>query len=162
MVAITSTMIICMHYLCYSDHCVHVHVCVLFFVVPHATFGYQYHASTLVRNQFDLSVQDFRDGLTLHNKKPLLCLSFACDGYRAPSSTKHAFDCHIGGTMSSIMLLWSNLFTKFFPVLWASLVIQNGGVQDSWWHLFAFTGCWLIYLSSSYLAYPFILVLTLG
>jgi len=38
----------------------------------------------LERSQFDLSAQEFRDGLALHYRKPLLCLSAACDGCGAP------------------------------------------------------------------------------
>ena len=33
----------------------------------------------LERSQFDLSVQEFRDGLALHYRKPLLYLPVACD-----------------------------------------------------------------------------------
>jgi len=51
----------------------------------------------LERSQFDLSAQEFRDGLVLHYRKPLLCLPVACDGCGAPFSIEHALDCRYGG-----------------------------------------------------------------
>ena len=51
----------------------------------------------LERSQFDLSVQEFRDGLALRYKKPLLKLPPCCDACGAPFSTEYALDCQIGG-----------------------------------------------------------------
>jgi len=47
----------------------------------------------LERSQFNLSVQEFRDGLALHYRKPLQCLPAACDGCGAPFIIEHALDC---------------------------------------------------------------------
>jgi len=51
----------------------------------------------LERSQFDLSAQEFRDGLALRYKKPLLCLPPCCDGCGASFSIEHALDRQIGG-----------------------------------------------------------------
>jgi len=51
----------------------------------------------LKRSQFDLSMQEFRDGLALHYRKPLLCLPNVCEGCGAPFSMEHALDCCYGG-----------------------------------------------------------------
>ena len=51
----------------------------------------------LARSQFDLSAQEFRDGLALRYKKPLLSLPSVCDGCGAPFSIEHAVDCRFGG-----------------------------------------------------------------
>jgi len=54
----------------------------------------------LARSQFDLSVQEFLDGLALHYKKPLLPLPSVCDDCGASFSIKHALDCRFGGLVS--------------------------------------------------------------
>ena len=54
----------------------------------------------LARSQYDLSAKEFRDGLALHFKKPLLYLPSVCDGYGAPLSIEHTFDCHYGGLVT--------------------------------------------------------------
>ena len=40
----------------------------------------------LARSQFDLSAQEFKDGLALHYRKPLLSLPSICDGCGATFS----------------------------------------------------------------------------
>ena len=50
----------------------------------------------LARSQFDLSTQEFRDGLVLCYKKSLLSLPSVCDGYGAPFSIEHVLDCRFG------------------------------------------------------------------
>ena len=47
-----------------------------------------------------LSAQEFRNGLALRYKKPLLSLSSVCDGCGAPFSIEHALDCHFGGLVT--------------------------------------------------------------
>lgn len=49
------------------------------------------------RDQFDLSAQEFRDGLALRYRKPLLGLPHTCDGCGAPFTVTHALDCRVGG-----------------------------------------------------------------
>ena len=51
----------------------------------------------LEKSRFDLSAQEFRDGLALRYRKPLLCLPPYHDGCGAPFTIEHALDCHIGG-----------------------------------------------------------------
>ena len=43
----------------------------------------------LARSQFDLPAQEFRDGLALRYKKPLLCVPSVCDGCGAQFSIEH-------------------------------------------------------------------------
>ena len=54
----------------------------------------------LARSQFDLSAQEFRDGLSLHYKNPLLSLPSVCDGCGASFSIEHALDCRFGGLVT--------------------------------------------------------------
>jgi len=54
----------------------------------------------LARSQFDLSVQEFQDGLALQYKKPLLSVLSVCDGCGAQFSIEHALDCHFRGLVS--------------------------------------------------------------
>ena len=51
----------------------------------------------LARSQFDLSAQEFRDGLALRCRKPLLSLPSVCDGCGAPFSVEHSLDCRFWG-----------------------------------------------------------------
>ena len=51
----------------------------------------------LVKDQFDLSAQEFRDALALCYFKPLLRLPGTCDGYGATFTVDHAPDCRFGG-----------------------------------------------------------------
>jgi len=55
--------------------------------------------NTIQQGQFDLLAQEFRDGLALRYRKPLLCLPTACDGCGAPFSIEHALDCRYGGLL---------------------------------------------------------------
>ena len=45
---------------------------------------------------FDLSAQEFRDGLALRYRKPLLCVPSTCDGCGDSFSLTHALDCWVG------------------------------------------------------------------
>ena len=54
----------------------------------------------LVKNQFDLSTQEFRDALTLRHRKPLLSLPGTCDGCGATFTVDHALDCRFGGLVT--------------------------------------------------------------
>jgi len=88
------------------------------------------------RSQFDLSAQEFRDGLALHYKKPLLSLPSVCDGCGASFSIEHALDCHFGGLVSRrhnevrdafgdlTSLVWS-------PVMKEPIVCDNSAGTDT-------------------------------
>ena len=52
---------------------------------------------SLARSHFDLSAQEFRDGLALRYKKPLLSVPSVCDGCEAQFSNENALDCRFGG-----------------------------------------------------------------
>ena len=90
----------------------------------------------LARSQFDLSVQEFRDGLALRYRKPLLSLPSVCDGCGAPFSVDHALDCHFGGLVTRrhnevwdafgdlASLVWS-------PVVKELIVCDDSGSADS-------------------------------
>ena len=54
----------------------------------------------LARSQFDLSAQEFRDGLVLCHKKLLLSLPSVCDGCGEPFTIEHTLDCHFGGLVT--------------------------------------------------------------
>ena len=45
------------------------------------------------KSQFDLSAQEFGDGLALKYREPLLCLPPCCDECGAPFTIEHALDC---------------------------------------------------------------------
>ena len=54
----------------------------------------------LASSQFDLSAQEFGDGLALRYKKPLLSVPSVCNGCGAPFSIEHALDCRFGGLVN--------------------------------------------------------------
>ena len=90
----------------------------------------------LARSQFDLSVQEFRDGLALHYRKPLLSLPFVCDGCGAPFSVDHAFDCHFGGLVTrrhnEVWDVFGNLASLVWsPVVKEPIVCDGSGSADS-------------------------------
>ena len=74
------------------------------------------------RNQFDLSAQEFRDGLALRYKKPLLCLPSVCDGCGAPFSIEHALDCHFGGLVTRRHIEVRDAFGDLASLIWAPVV----------------------------------------
>ena len=90
----------------------------------------------LARSQFDLSAQEFRDGLALRYRKPLLSLPSVCDGCGAPFSVDHALDCRFGGLVTRrhnevrdafgdlASLVWS-------PVVKEPIVCDGSGSADS-------------------------------
>ena len=54
----------------------------------------------LARSLFDLSAQEFKDGLALIYNKPLLTLPSVCDGCGTPFSIEHALDCRLRGLVT--------------------------------------------------------------
>jgi len=85
----------------------------------------------LERSQFDdLSAQEFRDGLALRYKKPLLCLPPCCDGCDAPLSIEHALDCRIGGLVGRRHNEVQDAFGDLASLVW-NPVIKEPVVSDS-------------------------------
>jgi len=76
----------------------------------------------LERSQFDLSVQEFRDGLALHYRKPLLHLPAACDGCGAPFSIEHALDCRYGGLVICIHNEVCDAFGDLALLVWSPVL----------------------------------------
>ena len=76
----------------------------------------------LARSQFDLLAQEFRDGLALYYRKPLLSLFSVCDGCGAPLSIEHALDCCFGGLVTR----WHNevrdAFGDLASLVWSPIV----------------------------------------
>ena len=83
----------------------------------------------LARSQFDLSAQEFRDGLALCYRKPLLSLPAVCDGCGAPFSIEHALDCHFGGLVSCRHNEVCDAFGELASLVW-SPVVKEPVVQD--------------------------------
>ena len=84
----------------------------------------------LARSQFDLSAQDFRDGLALRYKKPLLSVSCVCDGCGAQFSIEHALDCRFGGLVSRRHNEVRDAFGDLASLIW-SPVTKEPIVHDS-------------------------------
>ena len=76
----------------------------------------------LARSQFDLSAQEFRDGLALRYKKPLLSLPSVCDGCGAPLSIEHALDCRFGDLITHRHNEVWNAFGDLASLVWAPVV----------------------------------------
>ena len=83
----------------------------------------------LARSQFDLSAQEFRDGLALHYRKPLLSLSSVCDGCGAPLSIEHALDCRFGGLVTRRHNEVRDAFGDLASLVW-SPVVKEPVVND--------------------------------
>ena len=54
----------------------------------------------LVCHQFDLSLQQFRDVLSLQYHRPLAMMTSCCDGCGSALNLSHALDCHKGGLVT--------------------------------------------------------------
>ena len=83
----------------------------------------------LARSQFDLSAQEFRDGLALRYRKPLLSLSSVCDGCGAPLSIEHALDCRFGGLVTRRHNEVCDAFGDLASLVW-SPVVKEPVVND--------------------------------
>ena len=83
----------------------------------------------LARSQFDLSAQEFRDGLALRYRKPLLSLPSVCDGCGAPFSVDHALDCRFGGLVTRRHNEVRDAFGDLASLVW-SPVVKEPIVRD--------------------------------
>ena len=83
----------------------------------------------LARSQFDLSAQEFRDGLALRYRKPLLSLSSVCDGCGAPLSIEHALDCRFRGLVTRRHNEVRDAFGDLASLVW-SPVVKEPVVND--------------------------------
>ena len=89
----------------------------------------------LARSQFDLSAQEFRDGLALRYKKPLLALPLSCDGCGAPFSIEHALDCRFGGLVCRRHNEVHDAFGDLASLVWSPVtkepIVCDGSVDAS-------------------------------
>ena len=83
----------------------------------------------LARSQFDLSAQEFRDGLALRYRKPLLSFPAVCDGCGAPFSIEHALDCRFGGLVTRRHNEVRDAFGDLASLVW-SPVVKEPVVHD--------------------------------
>ena len=83
----------------------------------------------LARSQCDLSAQEFRDGLALRYRKPLLSLPAVCDGCGAPFSIVHALDCRFGGLVTCRHNEVHDTFGDLAFLVW-SPVVREPVVRD--------------------------------
>ena len=96
----------------------------------------EYHISSwlavtpLERSQFDLSTQEFRDGLALRYKKPLLCSPPYCDGCGSAFSLEHALDCRKGGLVDKRHNDVRDAFGDLASLVW-NPVVREPVVSDS-------------------------------
>jgi len=84
----------------------------------------------LARSQFELLMQEFRDGLALRYKKLLLSVPSVCDGCGAQFSIEHAIDCCFGGLVSHRHNEVQDAFGDLASLIW-SPVIKEPIVRDS-------------------------------
>ena len=88
----------------------------------------------LASSQFDLSAQEFRDGLALRYRKPLLPLPAVCDGCGAPFSTEHALDGRFGGLVTRRHNEVRDAFGDLASLVWSPVVkepIVHDGSADA-------------------------------
>ena len=83
----------------------------------------------LARSQFDLSAQEFRNGLALCYRKPLLSFPAVCDGCGAPFSIEHALDCRFGGLVTHRHNEVCDAFGDLASFVW-SPVVKEPVVRD--------------------------------
>ena len=88
------------------------------------------------KSQFDLSAQEFRDGLALRYRKPLLCLPPCCDGCGALFTIEHALDCRIGGLVGRRHNEVRDAFGDLAALMWSPVVKEpvvsdgSGGILE--------------------------------
>jgi len=78
----------------------------------------------LARSQFDLSAQEFHNGLALSYKKPLLSLPSVCDGCGTLFSIEHALDSRFGGLVSCRHNEVHDAFGDLASLVWSLVNMQ--------------------------------------
>ena len=86
---------------------------------------------SLARSQFDLSAQEFRDGLALHYKKPLLFFPSVCDGCGRQFSIEHALDCCFGGLIGCRHNGVCDAFCDLASLVWSPITKEPVVHDDS-------------------------------
>ena len=76
----------------------------------------------LASSQFDLSAQEFRDGLALHYKKPMLSLPSVFNGCGAPFSIEHALYCRFGSLVTRRYNEIRDAFGNLASLVWTPVV----------------------------------------
>ena len=79
-------------------------------------------ALPLIENQFDLSAQEFRDGLTLRYKRPLMQMPKSCDGCGGDFSIEHALDCRFGGLVVHLHNEVHDAIGDLASLVWGNVV----------------------------------------
>ena len=69
-----------------------------------------------------MSAQEFRDGLALHYRKPLLSLPSVCDGCGTPFSVEHSLDCCFGGLVTSRHNEVRDAFGDLASLVWSPVI----------------------------------------
>ena len=89
----------------------------------------------MARSQFDLSAQEFRDGLALRYKKPLLSLPSVCDGCGGQFSIGHALDCRFGGLVGRRHNEVRDAFGDLASLVWSPVtkepVVRDGSATGA-------------------------------
>jgi len=101
----------------------------------------------LARSQFELSAQEFCNGLALHYKKPLLSLPSVCDGCGASFSIKRALDCRFGGLDSHRHNEVRDAFGDLASLVWSPvtkelIVCDNSAGADTLIAYLCIHGVW--------------------
>ena len=84
----------------------------------------------IVKDNFDLSANEFRDGLALRYGKPLLQIPPVCDGCGSAFTVTHALDCRKGGLVTQRHNEVRDVICDLASLVWGQ-VIREPVVRDS-------------------------------
>ena len=84
----------------------------------------------IVKDNFDLSANEFRDGLALRYGKPLLQIPPVCDGCGSAFTVTHALDCRKGGLVTQRHNEVRDVICDLASMVWGQ-VIREPVVRDS-------------------------------
>ena len=79
-------------------------------------------ALPVLKDNFNLSSQEFRDAICMRYLKPLVSLPPLCDGCGAQFSTVHALDCRKGGLVSLRHNEIRDLLCDLSSIVWSNVV----------------------------------------